>query len=141
MRKTTVKTKASADSPDPSAPLTSLKSIMEAIKDTNPDPVTVDITAFLQSSQEGGKTILTWQMPSIPRAYAIADDAAVFMRSNSDWKPQLAYDVATLAACHVAPESGEISVGAFYTMICKTNNDLWVYLMEELRRVFPQLKS
>ncbi|MES2463378.1 MAG: hypothetical protein V4671_22625 [Armatimonadota bacterium] len=143
MRKTAVKTKAPASPADsasatPDAPVATLSSIMESLLESDTAPVFVDITRFLGS---GEKTLLTWRMPTIARVYAVSDDAAGLMRNNPDWKPQLAYDVATLSACHVAPDPGELGIGAFYTMVCKTNNDLWAYLMEELRRVFPQLKS
>ncbi len=59
----------------------------------------------------------------------------------------MAIDIATLAACHVAPpfgdEFGDEDGGLAYSHLCGDgeNCELWLYLVQQMDEQFPHLRS
>ncbi|MES2459855.1 MAG: hypothetical protein V4671_04670 [Armatimonadota bacterium] len=125
--------------PEPPAARPTLADILEAVPPSEYPLVEVDITPFFKSG--GEKQILTWQMPTTPKIYVISEDAGKLYRSHSHWTRQLSLDVATLAACHVAPDPGDLSPSAFYAALCEASHDLWAFLLGELQKAFPALRN
>lgn len=121
--------------------MASLADIAKAVKPEESVTVDVDISAFIGDGKSGKPILLTWRNPDVRRVYAIAGDAGKLMLSFPLLTEQMAIDVATIVACHVAPDSGAIETGQFYAGICQSNPKLWFHLVGELGRAFPHLKG
>lgn len=118
-----------------------LAGILEAVTESPTGTVQIDISPFLRLP-EGEKRLLEWKNPSVAGVYRIGNDARELIKRYPRWPEQLAIDVATVAACHVAPNPGGTAPGLFYAQIADGKNDkLWFELMRRMGHEFPHLKE
>lgn len=120
-----------------------LAEILAAVKKAPKHRVAIDITPFLELP-EGQTQEVVWDEPSVAQAHQIIPDAVELSKRFLNWPGSLAAEVATMAACHVAPQvtGGGIAVAMFYAGFA-TNDDnklLWHYLSHNLRTAFPHFR-
>jgi hypothetical protein len=114
-----------------------LSEILEDIQPAPDEAVEVDISPFLAG---GRPVVLSWKNPGVAEVYRIGQDAAALKKRNLLWNDALATDVATMAACHAAPQSRTTPPAEFYESIANSKNDrLWHYLVLRMRQGFPHL--
>ena len=118
----------------------SLDAIGESIRPGKATTIKIDVTRFVKH-ERGQRVVLEWKSPSIQSLYMVASDADILQRRYPLWPERLAFDVATVAACHAQPSSGTTPIGLFYAqIILKENAEMWQFLMSEISRVFPHLR-
>ncbi|MES2464893.1 MAG: hypothetical protein V4671_30375 [Armatimonadota bacterium] len=114
-----------------------LTDIVDAIPESKTPEHEIDISKFFPS---GAKVTITWRSPNVKQIYCIENDARELRQRFMHWEPQMAIDVAAMAACHVVEER-DMAPGLFYAALCEKSRDLWIFLVSKLNEVFPELKG
>ena len=116
-----------------------LSDILGAVKEPKETVVQVDITPFLTVKDPNRRVVLKWSAPDVPVLYNRLATIHDIMKQYPTWPVEMAVDVATIAACHHEPPTGNISTGQFYARIAASNLRLWQFLVAEQRVKFPHL--
>lgn len=106
--------------------------------------VSVDISPFV--GKPAGSVLLQWREPDAAQIYQIGKDAAqIKTKHQLHWPIELCIDVATVAMCHVAPDTSDKPAALFYMERAADKSDpgkkLWQFLMLSLNDAFPALKG
>ena len=79
-----------------------------------------------------------WQEPSTRAWYAVQADVAELQKQEVGIPYEFAYDIVSVASCHVGPDLGATSRARYYLQLADASPKIWRWIVGRHAQLFPE---